>query len=127
MKILMLSKDKKLYNELMQYQTKISLPIELYSKSNNPVDIMSEVFASPPNILLLDDDFVQPETTHLLKSIRKVKGKLNIIFLTSNDSVEFGKEVIYSTVQYYAIKPISGFELTQSINSFLKPKTSQLH
>ncbi len=124
MKIMLLSKDIDLYNNLIKYQEKISLPVELFSGPNEPLDIMSAVCTENPALIVLDDDFTQPKSAHLIKSIRKVKESLDIIFLTSNDSIMLGKDISSMAVQFYAIKPISAEELMQSINAILKYKST---
>ena len=120
---MLITKDKELHKDLIKFQERISSPVELFSGPNEPLDIMSAVCAQNPSLIVLDDDFIQPKSVHLLKSIRKVKESLNIVFLTSNDSIELGKEITSLAVQYYAIKPISGKELVESIISILKHKS----
>ncbi len=121
---MLISKDIKLYKDLIKFQEKISLPVELYSGANEPLDIMSTVCTENVALVILDNDFVQPRSAHLLKSIRKVKEALDIIFLTSNDSIELGKEISSLAVQFYAIKPITGKEVMQSVNSILKHRST---
>ena len=117
------TKDIELYKDVASQEQKLSLPLELFSGTNQPLDVMSTVCKQNPALLILDDDFITPRSAHLLESIRKVKESLNIIFLTSTDSIELGKEITSRVVQYYAIKPITGEELVESINSILKHKS----
>ena len=124
MKIMLITKDIELYNGLIKFQERISLPVELFSGANEPLDIMSKVCTENVALVILDDDFIKPKSAHLLKSIRKVKESLDIIFLTSNASIQLGKEISALAVQFYAIKPISGGELMQSINSILKHRST---
>lgn len=111
MKIMFISRDIELYKDLIKFQERILLPIELFPGANEPLDIMSAVCTENAALVVLDDDFIQPRSAHLLKAIRKVKECLDIIFLTSNDSIELGKKITSLAVQFYAIKPISCEEL----------------
>ncbi len=124
MKIIYVSKDIQLYKELIRFQERLLLPLELFSGANEPLEIMSAVCTQSPALIVLDDDFVQPKSALLIKSLRKVNESLSIIFLTSNDSIQLGTEISTSAIQFYAIKPISGQELMQSINSILKYRST---
>ncbi|KAA3613149.1 MAG: response regulator [Calditrichaeota bacterium] len=127
MKIMLISRDKELFNSLLKLQKEISLPVELFSGAEDPLDILSEICSENASLVILDDDFIKPGSAVLLKAIRKVKESLDIIFLTSNDSIELGKEITSLSVQFYAIKPISSKELMQSINSIIKYKSKQIN
>jgi DNA-binding response OmpR family regulator len=121
--ILLISEDQKLIDGLQQLQDQMYLPFEIYDGTNYPLDIMSTVCKKNPALIILDDDFVLSGTAHLLRSIRKVKPSLDIIFVTANNSIELGKKISTLVVQYYAIKPIPAKELFDSINSLLDHKT----
>jgi len=120
--IMLISDDEELIKGLQQLQEQLILPFELYDGTNYPLDIMSTVCKKNPALIILDDDFVLSGTTHLLRSIRKVKPSLDIIFVTANNSIELGKKISALVVQYYAIKPIPPQELFDSINSLLEHK-----
>ncbi|NOG46071.1 MAG: hypothetical protein HND50_12590 [Calditrichaeota bacterium] len=124
---MLISRDKELFNSLLKLQKEISLPVELFSGAEDPLDILSEICSENASLVILDDDFIKPGSAVLLKAIRKVKESLDIIFLTSNDSIELGKEITSLSVQFYAIKPISSKELMQSINSIIKYKSKQIN
>jgi DNA-binding NarL/FixJ family response regulator len=104
----------------MKFQTNGRETVELYSGLNNSLDILSFVISGNASLVILDDDFTSPHTVHLLESVRKVKKEQKIIFLTSDDGLNLGKDVSSLGVQYYAIKPISGKELIDSVKSILK-------
>ena len=90
---------------------------KIYNESKDPLDVMSTVCEANPSLLIVDDDFLAPETVHVLKSIRKVNRSIDIIFCTSNTSIELGKEVSQIGIQYYAIKPFTDNELHESIKA----------
>ncbi len=73
-----------------------------------------------PSILIIDDDFLHPETVHVLKSIRKVNKSIRIIFVTSNASIDLGKEISPLGIYYYAIKPLDTNELLDSFQAVVK-------
>jgi len=120
MKIQAISQEKKLVDELIKFQTNGRETVELYSGLNNSLDILSFVVSGNASLVILDDDFTSPHTVHLLESVRKVKKEQKIIFLTSDDGLNLGKDISSLGVQYYAIKPISGKELIDSVKSILK-------
>jgi len=99
----------------------------LMSESKDPLDIMSTVCSKNPTLLIIDDDFLKPESAHILKSIKKVKQNIYIIFITSDSSFDLGKEVSQLGIQYYAIKPLDENELIESVTSIsqLKSKRNQ--
>lgn len=99
----------------------------LHNKTNNPLDLMSAVCTSNPAMLILDDDFFEPNSAHILKSIRKVNQDLAIIFITSNTSVQLGREISQLAIHYYAHKPLDKNELLDSIKSFARIKKQSLY
>lgn len=97
--------------------------IVIYSQNNDPLEIMSDVCTLNPSILILDDDFTRSNSTQLLSSIKKVNKKLSIIFITSDDSIELGRQISPIGIQYYSIKPVLQNSLIDSIKSII----NQLH
>ncbi len=91
-----------------------------FSNSNDPLEIMSHVCSTNSSLLLLDDDFVKPNSERLLASIKKVNPKLSIIFITSNTSIELGRTINSIGVKYYLMKPISDNDLQEYVNSIIE-------
>ena len=120
MKIQAISQEKQLIDELMKLQNAGSQFVELYAGEKNSLDILSFVASGNASLVIMDDDFTSPNSVHLLESVKKVKKEQKIIFLTSNDGLDLGKDISSLGVQYYAIKPISGQELIDSVKSILK-------
>ena len=120
MRTIMISKDP----ELLMLKDNASLisdePIKVCDESNDPLDVMSTVCEQNPSILIIDDDFLHPETVHVLKSIRKVNKSIKIIFVTSNASIDLGKEISPLGIYYYAIKPLDTNELLDSFQAVVK-------
>lgn len=124
-KVLLISKDKNLQilkdNE---YLSEIYQFINYFSSSDS-LDIMSQVCVTNPSILILDDDFTNPETPHLLSSIKKVHPKLNTIFITSDSSIEIGRRIHSIGVKFYMIKPVSEKKLSEFLKSIVKENQKQ--
>lgn len=91
-----------------------------FSSSNDPLEIMSHVCSTNTSLLILDDDFVKPNSERLLTSIKKVNPKLSIIFITSDTSIELGRKINSIGVKYYLMKPISDSDLHEYINSIIE-------
>lgn len=115
-KVLLISNDISLQNIISSNLILKNYQIVNFSASNDSLDIMSQVCVVNPFILILDDDFTNPITPHLLSSIRKVSPKLNTIFVTSDSSLEIGRKIHSIGVKFYMIKPIA----RQKLNEFLK-------
>lgn len=93
-----------------------------FSSTTDPLDIMSQVCSIHPSILILDDDFISPNSIHLLESIKKVNPKLSVIFVTSNTSLELGRKINSIGVKSYLMKPIS----ESVFHEYLKSANRQL-
>ena len=115
MRTILVSNDKDLLSIVEKSGLDLKQQIKIYNESKDPLDVMSVVCEANPSLLIVDDDFLAPETVHVLKSIRKVNRSLEIIFCTSNTSIAIGKEVSQLGIQYYAIKPFNEDELQQSL------------
>lgn len=120
MKTILVSNDKELLSGIEKSGLDFAKQINIYNESKDPLDVMSTVCEINPSLLIIDDDFLAPETVHILKSIRKVNRGIDIIFCTSNSSIELGKEVSQLGIQYYAIKPLNEDELHDSFKAVSK-------
>lgn len=112
--------DKLLIDQIQNLAEELDCEFDLYEKFLDPLDLMSYVCANSPKVLFVDDDCLKPNTVHILQSIKKVKKDLRIVFFTSNDALELGREVLPVGIHYYAIKPISVSELSDLIKSLKK-------
>lgn len=117
----MLIADDQVIIDMLRAQSRI-LPENLIimRSSKDPLDVMSTICASNPSLLIVDDDFLKPHTARILKSVRKLLSACQIIFLTSDASLELGREVSQLGIQYYAYKPLEKNELIESLESILK-------
>jgi len=117
MKILLISIDQtiKFFTE-KNYQNP-EYQFITFNSTTDPLDIMSQICCVNPSILILDDDFITPNSIRLLKSIKKVNPKLTIIFITSNTSLELGREIYSIGVKFYIMKPILENEFKEFLSS----------
>ncbi len=120
MRTILISDDPALLEMVSQSDWSSDGQIDIYNESKNPLDVMSTVCASNPSLLIIDDDFLKPDTVHILKSIRKVNKNIGIIFCTSNTSIDLGKEVSQLGIQYYTTKPLDVGELRDSLNAVVQ-------
>ncbi len=118
-KILIISNDPSLSNLINEIQLDKPCNISIYTENSQPLDIATYAFSLNPVILILDDDNVKPNSSRIIKSLKKMIPNIAIIFLTSSSSVELGREISQLGIQYYAIKPLSQNELQDSINSIV--------
>lgn len=116
-KIMFISNDNEMSDSLQTLANELNCDFSSYSNSKDPLDIVSEVVSNTSNILILDDDFLCPNSARLLVSIKKVSPKLSVIFITSDSSLELGRSINSIGVKYYLIKPIAEVDLREFIIS----------
>ena len=117
MQILVISEDNFLVNSLADVSSSESYDIKLYESSYDPLEVLSSVHSLSPSLLILDDDIAKPNSAKILKSIKQISKNVRIIFLTSNDSLDLGREISPIGVYFYGIKPISKAEILNLIKS----------
>jgi response regulator of citrate/malate metabolism len=96
-----------------------------YESNPDPLSVLTHVCTSNPGIVILDDDFLNPNSEGILKSIKTIKSEISVIFTTSDTSIELGRKITPLGVQYYAIKPFSDNEFHDSLESIIKLKMSK--
>lgn len=116
-KILFISTDQELSNSLEKFAGELGCGYENFNSSNDPLDIISEVLTANTSLLVLDDDFLNPESAKILESVKKVKSKLPVLFFTSNTSIQLGREINGIGVKFYLIKPVVEENLREFIKS----------
>jgi DNA-binding NarL/FixJ family response regulator len=101
--------------------------VQVVNHSSDPLDIMAAVCSHKPTLLILDDDFLKPNSAHTLSSIRKVNEHIDIIFITSDSGIDLGRAVSQLGIHYYGIKPLEQSELKEAVLSVKKLRLEQLH
>jgi len=117
MNILTISEDQKVLNIINTIKSNSSFNFTSKSQNLDELDVLTKVYASKPNILIFDDDSFNGRSKKMIANIAKTLKKVSIIFLTSNASVELGKEISPFGISYYGIKPIEVKELEDTLNS----------
>lgn len=124
MKIITISNDPDLIELIDKPEVKGPNQLIVYNKSNDLLDVVSFIHTNYPSILIVDDDFIKPNSAHLLKNVKKLNPDLAIVFITSDTGIELGKEVSQVGIFFYGLKPLSENELEDSIRSISKLKTT---
>jgi len=122
-KVLLISVDQKIKTFVERNYNIQDYQFITFCSTTDPLDIMAQVCSVHPALLILDDDFISPNSVHLMESIKKVNPKLSVLFLTSNTSLELGRQIHSIGVQYYIIKPI----IEDEFNEFVKSASKQLN
>lgn len=126
-KILLISNDSNLNSSLEKLSSEINCELSFYNKSADSLDVISEVLSANAQLIILDDDYIAPASAKLLESIKKVKSKLAIIFITSDSSLELGRTINNIGVKFYLIKPISEENLREFIKSVRTQNQEQIY
>lgn len=124
MRIITISNDQSLIELIDRPEVKGPNQLMVYNKSNDLLDVVSFIHTNHPSILIVDDDFLKPNSAHLLKNVKKLNPDLAIVFITSDTGIELGKEVSQVGIFFYGLKPLSENELEDSIRSISKLKTT---
>ncbi len=127
MKILLISNDQILLNMIRGVQLPEESTIMYHSENSNPLDVMSYVCSTGASILIIDDDFLKPDTAHILQSFRKVKENVDVIFITSDSSIELGKQITQLGIKLYCIKPIDQKEMLESLKSIVNLRLKNIY
>jgi len=127
MKTMLLSRDQELIRIITSSEVYSKERDILISESMDPLDIMSVVCSKNPTLLIMDDDFLKPDSARILKSIKKVKQSIYVIFITSDSSYDLGKEVSQLGIQFYTHKPLVGKDLIDSVSSISHLKVKENH
>ena len=102
-----------------------TLPVARYSRYSPRS--LSNFLSGKPSVLIVDDDYLKPNSVEILESIRNVNKEMKIIFASSDSSLELGKKVSQLGIYYYAIKPIDESEFKELLDSLLNTKSKQIN
>lgn len=124
MKIITITNDNNLIELINNPEVKGSHQLVIYNESKDLLDVVSFFYTTHSSILIVDDDFLKPNSARLLESLRKLNPKMLIMFITSDHSIELGKKISQLGIFFYGLKPLSKDDLEDSIHSILKLKTT---
>ena len=120
MKTVVISNDNQLINIIKNLKVIPENQLGVYSDDPDALEIMSHVCTQHPNTLIIDDDFTKPQSAQVLSAIRKVNNNVKIVFISSDSSVELGREVSQVGILYHAVKPVDKEEFNDLIHSINK-------
>ena len=123
MRTLLISTDNLLIKMVNVFGKGDENTVTIYEEEPDPVRVLSSILSVQPTALIIDDDYLSPNTVSILESLRKVNDKIKIIFFTSDSSIELGKAVSQLGIYFYAIKPVEEEEFKTLYNSLLKLRT----
>ena len=127
MRIVTITNDTNLIKLIDQPEVKGQNQLIVYNKTNDLLDVVSFIHTNHPSILIIDDDFLKPDSAHLLENVKKLNPDLAIVFITSDSSIDLGKQVSQVGIHFYGLKPLTENELEDSIRSITKHKTTINH
>lgn len=127
MRILLISEDNLLLTTLKNFGENPKVSTIVYNDDPKPIKVLSNFLSLQPSVLILDDDYLKPNSVEILESIRNVNNKMKIIFASSDSSLELGKKVSQLGIYYYAIKPIDESEIQELLDSLLNTKSEQIN
>jgi DNA-binding response OmpR family regulator len=122
MKILIVSEDKLLMKMVGSFNFDSGIELKIFNEKVDPLPLLSSILEEHASSIVLDDDFLKPNTVQILKSMIKFHKNIPIVFVTSDSSLELGKEVSQLGIHFYAIKPLAENEFNELINSLIKTK-----
>ncbi len=123
MRILLISEDSLLQSIVKSFGEYSDASTTVYNDDPKPIKVLSNFLSRQPSVLIVDDDYLKPNSVEILESIRNVNKKAKIIVASSDSSLELGKKVSQLGIYYYAIKPIDESEFKELLDSLLKPKS----
>jgi DNA-binding NarL/FixJ family response regulator len=127
MRILLISEDNLLLTTLKNFGANYKVSTSVYNNDPKPIKVLSNFLSLQPSVLILDDDYLKPNSVEILESIRNVNNKMKIIFASSDASIELGKKVSQLGIHYYAIKPMEESEIKELLDSLLNTKSEQIN
>ncbi len=127
MRILLISEDTLLQSIVKNFGENTQASTSVYNADPKPIQVLSSFLSRKPSVLIVDDDFLKPNSVEILESIRNVNKKTKIIFASSDSSLELGKKVSQLGIYYYAIKPIDESEFKELLDSLLNTKSKQIN
>ena len=112
-----ISVDESIIQAIKATEPDMELLINIYNKTSDPIDIVLYMMERKPGVVVLDDDYLKPYSAKILKSIKQISKNVKIIFLTSDNSVDLGREISQIGIYFYAIKPLTKDEILDLIKS----------
>lgn len=119
MNILMITKDQKLRKITKAVELTTKNNFMIFDKSSGLLEVTSKILKIKPSVIIIDDDFIKPNSAKIIKTIKEILYDINIIFVTSNNSIKFGRKINTLGIQFYAIKPIEENQIIDLLSSII--------
>ena len=119
MNIVLLSNDKKLETMIFKLDLIKRHTLSVVKNNNDPLDLVSSILTFHPRLIILDDDYVKPDSVTIIEFLKKIKNDLYIFFITSDSDIELGKKICQLGVNIYLYKPLKQSEIYQSLESII--------
>lgn len=120
MRVIIISDDQKIIQAMKKIDSSNGLQIIFYNKAKDPLDVVINATEVKSGLVVLDDDYLKPNSVKILKYLKKLDSNLATIFLTSDTSIQLGRDISKVGTKYYAIKPISENDLIKLIKSIAR-------
>ena len=123
MKILVLSNDEKIISALSDPGN----PAEtIFFKDEAQLwTIMEKLASHAISLIIVDDDLVRPNSERIIRMLKQLRENVNVIFITSDRSIDLGKRISQLGIDFYGHKPFKEQELCEALSSILRLKTKQ--
>ena len=121
MKIILISNDTEVIAVIQGIDILLHEQLIVFNSTlTDSCEILSEIISNNPSLIIFDNDYLEEDTVKILKSLRKIDSKVAIILVTSELSIELGRELSQLSIHYKALKPISSSSIEASIKSLKK-------
>ncbi|MBL1214823.1 MAG: hypothetical protein HND52_15810 [Ignavibacteriae bacterium] len=120
MKIILISNDKDVIKTINNIDSIINEQLIIFNSASDSCEILSEIISNNPSLIIFDNDFIENETVKILKSLRKIDSRVSIILVTSELSIELGRDLSQIGIHFKALKPISLISMEESIKALQK-------
>jgi len=116
----LVSKDIKLIRMFRHIGKLLGVDAQTINPDADYCSIITQIISQNPIVLIFDGDYLDRKSIEkIFNALRKIQPEIDILFLTSDTSVEAGRDIFVLGVRYFATKPISEFELKEVIKKHL--------
>lgn len=120
MKIILISNDKEVVSTIKEIDIITNEQLIVFDTPSDSCEILSEIISNTPSLIIFDNDYIETDTVKILKSVRKIDSKVAIILVTSELTIDLGRELSQLGIHFKALKPISSNSIEESIKSLKK-------
>ena len=117
MKIILISNDKEVVSTIKEIDIVSDNQLIVYDLLKDSCEILSDIISNNPSLIIFDHDYIENDTVKILRSVRKLDPKVSIILITSELTIDLGRELSQLGIHFKALKPISQISIEQSIKS----------